>query len=129
MLASKRVDVLVQLHSTCTTQRLPEHNSLQCFGPVLQGIQWPSLSAFSGDISELWQNGFSAEDVSVLQTAVSSLQDLGISDCGIPLTLMRLNSSSISVVGSLLNLTSLHILHGDHLGFASLQQLSCLQQL
>ena len=42
---------------------------------------------------------------------------------------MQLNSSSIHDVGSLLNLTVLHILHQEHLDFAPLQHLSCLQHL
>ena len=121
--------MLVQLHPTCTIQPLPEPHSLQRLAPVLQSTQWPSLSAFSGDITELWRSSFSAEHVSVLHTAVSPLQGQVISDCGMRLISTRLNSSSISVVGSLLNLTTLHILHRDHLDFAPLQQLSRLRQL
>ena len=85
--------------------------------------------SFCSDFSDIWETGFSAQHVSALQAAASSLQHLDISDCDVPLTSLRLNNCSISVVGSLLNLTRLHILHQVYLDFAPLQQLSCLQQL
>lgn len=46
-LRARGVDVLVQLHFTSTMQSLPEPRRLQRLAPILQSIQWPSLSAFA----------------------------------------------------------------------------------
>lgn len=127
-LNTRGVTVLVQLHCP-SMERLPEPHSLQRLAPILQSIQWPSLSALYQDCDELWRKGFSAVHASALQIAASPLQRLGILDYGIQQRSMQLNSSSIHAVESLLNLTGLNILHHNNLDFAPLQHSSHLQEL